>query len=277
MDPAPEPPHAQPFFLAAQDGRRFCLYHPTAQAPRGAVLYVHPFAEEMNKTRRIAALQARALAAAGTAVLQIDLYGCGDSSGDFANARWERWLDDLDLGLRWLARQSGCTPALLGLRLGGTLAVDFAATCGQPVDRIVLWSPVVDGEAYLRQFLRLRSAATMLGGGTGEPPHAALLALREGQALEVAGYDLTPALARMVSSRSLAALLPPAVPIAWIDIGTAPAPASAWAAQSWRERGLEVELSHLAAPPFWSTQEITPCAELLSVTTPIFTGAVHVC
>ncbi|HZX26280.1 MAG TPA: hydrolase 2, exosortase A system-associated [Telluria sp.] len=277
MDPAPELPHAQPFFLTAHAGRRFCLFHPTEQAPRGAVLYVHPFAEEMNKSRRMAAFQARALAAAGIAVLQIDLYGCGDSSGDFANARWEVWLEDVDLGMRWLARRSGCTPALLGLRLGGTLAVDFAASCGQPVDSIVLWSPVVDGEAYLRQFLRLRSAAGMLGGGSGEHPQASLLALRDGQALEVAGYDLTPVLANMVASRSLAALLPPSVPVTWIDIGGSPAPASEWAVQSWRERGLEVDLTHAAGAPFWSTQEITLCPALLEATTRALAGAANAC
>jgi alpha/beta superfamily hydrolase len=40
-------------------------------------------AEELNKSRHVAAAQARAFAAAGYSVLQIDLYGCGDSSGDF--------------------------------------------------------------------------------------------------------------------------------------------------------------------------------------------------
>ncbi len=39
------------------------------------VVHVHAFAEEMNKSRRMAAMQSRALAAAGFAVLQIDLLG----------------------------------------------------------------------------------------------------------------------------------------------------------------------------------------------------------
>ena len=43
---------------------------------------VKAWAEEMNKARRMAALQARLLAENGYAVLQIDLHGCGDSSGD---------------------------------------------------------------------------------------------------------------------------------------------------------------------------------------------------
>ena len=76
------------FFLAADNGRagqRLCIHHPPrrGEPARGAVLHLHAFAEEMNKSRRMVALQARALAEAGFAVLQIDLHGCGDSGGDF--------------------------------------------------------------------------------------------------------------------------------------------------------------------------------------------------
>ena len=80
----------KPFFLPSGDGQRFCLYHPAVNAqgvaPLGHVVYVHPFGEEMNKSRRMATLQARALAQAGFSVLQVDLLGCGDSSGDFGDA-----------------------------------------------------------------------------------------------------------------------------------------------------------------------------------------------
>ena len=60
------------FFLAAEtamDGQRFCLFYPAqGHSIRGLVLYIHPFAEELNKVRRMAALQARSLAQAVHAV-----------------------------------------------------------------------------------------------------------------------------------------------------------------------------------------------------------------
>ncbi|WP_229425321.1 hypothetical protein [Massilia sp. Se16.2.3] len=83
-EPARAP--ADAFFLDTQGGRRFCLYHAPIGECRGALVYVHPFAEEMNRSRRMAALQARALAARGIGVLQLDLHGCGDSVGDFGDA-----------------------------------------------------------------------------------------------------------------------------------------------------------------------------------------------
>ena len=108
------------FFLASParaGGQRFCLLTTPAE-PRATVVYVHPFAEEMNKSRRMVALQARAFAAAGIAVLQIDLFGCGDSCGDFASARWDQWLRDLTVAADWLAERGNGPMQLWGLRLG---------------------------------------------------------------------------------------------------------------------------------------------------------------
>ena len=42
-------PPAEPFFLDSAHGQRFCLYHAPQGHCRGALVYVHPFAEEMNK------------------------------------------------------------------------------------------------------------------------------------------------------------------------------------------------------------------------------------
>ncbi|HEU6456255.1 MAG TPA: hydrolase 2, exosortase A system-associated, partial [Roseateles sp.] len=84
------------FFLPTAAGeQRLCLFHAPVSAPRSKVLYLHPFAEEMNKSRRMAALACRKLAQAGHAVLQIDLRGCGDSSADFGDASWADWQADV--------------------------------------------------------------------------------------------------------------------------------------------------------------------------------------
>jgi hypothetical protein len=50
---------ASPFFLPGHAGNLFALYHRPADPAscRGGVLYVHPFANEMNYTRRAAAFR----------------------------------------------------------------------------------------------------------------------------------------------------------------------------------------------------------------------------
>ena len=151
------------FFLPAEPGHRFCIYHqPLNGGAKRGIVYAHPFCEEMNKARRMAALQSRRLAAAGYAVLQIDLFGCGDSSGDFADARWEIWKQDLHIALDQVRSRVDGPLALWGLRLGATLAADVARDPTLGIDQLLLWQPVSNGEQYLTQFLRLRLAAEML-------------------------------------------------------------------------------------------------------------------
>src|SRR5712692_8651981 len=115
----------QPHSLDGAEGRLFAVYYPPeAEADRGAdLIYLPPFAEEMNRSRRMAALQARELAAIGVGVVILDLYGTGDSEGDFRDARWSLWQSDVKATADWLERRGRSARGLLGLRLGALLAV----------------------------------------------------------------------------------------------------------------------------------------------------------
>ncbi len=116
----------------------------------------------MNKSRRMAALQARALSEAGISVLQIDLLGCGDSAGDFGDATWALWVDDVVAAARWLHARTGFAPFLWGLRSGCLLAAAAAAAVESSPD-LVFWQPVISGRQHLQQFLRLRVASQLMG------------------------------------------------------------------------------------------------------------------
>ena len=261
MNPAAASP-AVPFFMERGDGQRFCLYHPPAGNGRGAVLYAHPFAEEMNRTRRMAALQARALAAAGYGVLQIDLAGCGDSSGDFGDARWELWQEDLAAGAHWLRQRHGGPFLLWGLRLGALLALDYARGARHPVDGMLLWQPVLKASQYLTQFLRLRLAGALLGDGdAGGGTQALRNSLQAGQALEIAGYDLAPQLASALDALAPLESMIPACPVDWLETvpmaGQEAAPGATRAAATWRNDGVDVRLHPVQCAPFWATSEIT--------------------
>jgi len=271
---------AEPFFLKADGGQRFCLYHPPAGPARGALLYVHPFAEELNRSRRMAALQARAFAAAGHAVLQIDLAGCGDSSGDFGDARWERWQADLALAAAWLREKTDAPLRLWGLRLGALLALDYARTAAHPVAGMLLWQPVLKGSTYLTQFLRLRLAGALLadgdaGGGTAQL-RAALLA---GEALEIAGYDLDPHLARALDALDPLDAFRPACPVDWIEAvtqaGAEPSPGAARAAAAWCDAAVDLRLHPVHSAPFWTTTEITENAAWLETGTAALEARLH--
>ena len=262
----------EPFFLDTSRGPRFCIFHPAAaSSPKCPILYVHPFAEEMNKARRMAALQARALAQAGHAVLQIDLLGCGDSAGDFGDATWDAWHADLSDSLHWLGSRVSGAPYLWGLRLGALLALDFYQQRQPGCAGFILWQPIVNGAAFVTQFLRLRVANAMLAGASGATDTNELRrALQSGEALEIAGYLLNPQLAAAIDALELQALAPTRLPVRWFEVVGEPSrplpPASKRVLAAWREQGIDVLAQAVGGESFWATQEITECAALIAAT-----------
>ena len=259
------------FFLEGAKGALFCLYlKPADRIPCEGILYLHPFAEEMHKSRRMAALQARAFAKAGYAVLQVDLTGCGDSAGDFGDATWEIWRDDAQRAHAWLAARVSGPLTLWGLRIGASLAVDVAPELGR-ISRLLLWQPVINGEQFLTQFLRIKLASEMLSQGQTQSGSKSLkAALEAGEAIEVGGNQLSPQMARALTALKLSEARPRAA-IEWMEVGSETStdimPASRHVAAVWREAGLVVQTQTLTGDPFWITPEITECPALLESTT----------
>lgn len=278
------PASAEAFFLDATPGRRFFLYHPPMQRTvyRGAFIYIHPFAEEMNKARRMAALQARAFSELGFAVLQIDLYGCGDSDGEFRDARWDIWIRDLKSAKEWLKKRVEGPVSLWGLRLGALLALDFYRQENEKTEAVVLWQPVLRGEMFMTQFLRLRMAKDMLTGqSSGGGTRALREALGRGDVLDIAGYEIAPELIFAIDALDASEWVIPDVSLHWLELmsGAAAtptlAPASESIAKRWVEQGADLQVHHVQGTPFWASQEVTICSDFLNATARIFDGGRH--
>ena len=270
MPDRPGTAQLQAFFLAVEPGRRFCLFHsPHGRQPLGRVLYVHPFAEEMNKSRRMAALHARALAKAGFAVLQIDLLGCGDSSGTAADAHWEGWVRDLVAAHCWLSKQAAGPNWLWGLRAGALLAAQTAAQIDEPCN-FLFWQPANSGKPLVQQFLRLKAANELIGGAAKGVVAQLRQQLERGEPVDVAGYQLGPQLLHGFEAATLAppASAHPAGRLAWIELSNqtdaALLPASAAALERWRSAGFTVNSQVVPGPAFWQTTEIEEAPALLA-------------
>jgi len=252
----------QPLFLPVGSRAIFALHHAPAGPARGAVVYVPPFTEEMNKSRRMAALQSRALASLGWHVLQIDLHGTGDSEGDFSEATWTTWLEDVQAARSWLRLQCGHEPWLWGLRLGALLAT--AAAGQQACAGLLLWQPVVSGRQHLQQFLRLLAGADWLAGAAEARAQASPMAdLQRGMAVEVAGYTLSPELALPMAEAHLA-LPEDGTPVHWLEVSPrAGASLSPVAQRLLAPRAGGAEGVVVTGPSFWQAQEIEHASELI--------------
>ena len=262
-----------PFFLPRDAGACFCTHHAPAdsrQAARAALVFVHACGEEMNKSRRMVALQARALAQAGCAVLTIDLSGCGDSSGLLQDAHWGGWQADIDAACTWLAaRHPGAPLWLWGQRAGALLASQVAAARAQP-PHLLLWQPLLAGKAQVQQLLRMKAAAGLADGVQAGAAMAGLRqALARDEAVEIGGYTWPAALLQALETATLRAPPPPAGTV-WIEVSSRPgaelSPASLTLLQAWRSAGSRVDARVAAGPAFWQTAEIELAPDLLAAT-----------
>lgn len=261
----------QPFFLPSERGQCFCLYHPPPDVGvvRGAVIYLHPFAEEMNKARRMAALQSRAMAAAGFAVLQIDLLGCGDSAGDFSDATWSVWKENVLLAYRWLRTQTLVPLTLWGLRGGCLLAASAAVDLPEKAN-FIFWQPAISGKLHWQQFMRLKMAGELASGTAKGITEQLRRQLAAGEPVEIAGYTVSPALAKGLEA---AELEPPACgarQVIWLETSMRDdatlAPVSQKRIEHWLMAGYAVHAKVVRGPAFWQTSEIEDAPELLATT-----------
>lgn len=269
----------EPFFLECEDRRLFAIYHSpeNRSALQGGAVYFAPFAEEANRTRRMASLLAENLSCAGTGTLLFDYSSTGDSSGKFSQARWENWIADGCAAIEWLHQRIKQPVSLIGLRLGAVMALECAQKVGLDIPRVVLWQPVTNGRTFLTQFLRIRLAASLAEGGPRESTKDLMERLSGGEALEIAGYKVAPSLADAVNGVKLADLVPPTVSkVHWFEVTSGEddelTPSSQNAVLQWRDAGVDIGTSAIAGEQYWATQEIAIAPSLIEATRTALSG-----
>jgi exosortase A-associated hydrolase 2 len=264
-----------PEFLSCQGTELFTLtLQPEGGPARGVVLFLPPFGEEMNKSRRTVALNARALAAAGYCVMLLDPSGCGDSSGDFCDATWGDWKRDADCAITRLKQLFDLPITVWGLRLGALLACEVAVGRSD-IHALLLWQPVLNGEQHIDQFLRFELAGRALKGNVGFDRASLWDELRNGRPLQVAGYHLSARLALEIA-RSRLADLHPGCPVTWLDISrppaTEPGVASANVIGLWRKKGIPVTWACSDGEAFWRNVDAPDSSALPAATLAALSG-----
>lgn len=266
------------FFLPSESGvgHRFALLHcPGRDTVKSAIVFAHALGEEMNKSRRMAAVTARRLANEGHAVLQIDLRGCGDSSGDFGDATWEDWLADLRQAVAWTQARYPDVPLILwGHRAGCLLATNVAQSTRAA---LLFWQPPVAGKVLLQQMVRHKLVASLHLGDVAAAPgpsvSEAMRAVRgewhQGRSVVLAGYEVSAGLALGLEAAHLRA---PPVPTrsVWLEVSSRDPPtllpATTTALAEWRAAGHDAGARVVKGPAFWATLEIEDVPALLDAT-----------
>ena len=193
-----------PGFFQATAGALFGFQVTPVEKPRALAVYLPPHGEEMNRCRTLMADQARVLAARGIACTVLDYYGTGDSEGAFCAASWQTWQSDVAVVIEQLQQRFGPLPIMLvGLRLGGLVALDFVNTSPGIVSKLLLIQPVTNGSTYVNQLLRQRMAYLMSNDLPVEGTRELRERVERGESLEIGGYLFGCQLLMTVDSKQL--------------------------------------------------------------------------
>jgi pimeloyl-ACP methyl ester carboxylesterase len=122
---------------------------PPGGAPSAAVVLCYPFGQEYTRAHRAYRQLATLVSRMGSPVLRFDYFGTGDSPGEGVAVTLERWVEDVGAAMDEVRERSGLDRVrVAGLRLGGVAAA-LAAERRNDVEQVVLWDPVIRGQAFL--------------------------------------------------------------------------------------------------------------------------------
>lgn len=237
--------------------------------PKACLLLLPPFAEEMNRSRKMMAAIGRTLALQGFAVQIADTYGTGDSGGSFEQASWNGWMDDVAILCRHA--RIGTEPLWLGgIRTGALLVACQLQRAPEGIAGALMIQPILNGALFLTQFLRLRVAAAM-NRGERESAGALKKLLEEGENVTISGYTLAPALALQMAQHSFKSLSPPDdLPIEWIETGPFPRETDdilSGIPENWRAQPSMIKAHYVQGEAFWAMPEPVAPKGLLDLIT----------
>ena len=191
------------------------LHRPVAESPAKLGLVIcKPFGHEAVYAHASIRAFAEAAAAIGIPALRFDYMGTGDSEDIGADAdQIAVWAQDIIAAIEELQRRSGVERVcLLGIRLGGLLAIQAASRC-KAVQAVIAISPVISGRRYVRE-LRTTSLASILGAEDIKSTSIAPVNTESarGGAIEAAGFSLSAASVAALAQTDLTTTHAPPVP-----------------------------------------------------------------
>lgn len=236
-----------PFYFGTAERRLFGIYEPARRAPanRAAVL-CHPWGSEHLHAYRSMRQLSNMLAAAGVHTLRFDYFGTGDSAGEMTSGDLGGWEADIRSAMEELRSIAGAAQvALVGLRLGATLAANVAVRPDAEVNSLVLWDPVIRGAEHVEE-LHLADRTRRFG-----PKRPVARPGELGGGHEILGFPLTAVMAREFNGIDLTALAPD-LPTRTLIVASHPVGSHAGLQRALDRRAAgPLAIEHIAGRPGW--------------------------
>lgn len=133
---------------------------PDGEGPFPAVLMMHGLGSSQNEVGNLLLDAADALAEEGIASMRFDFRGFGKSLGDTGAFTLDRQSEDARTALAALQNAPDIDPAhigVLGFSFGGGAAIELAAAEPGVIRSVVVWAPVGDYAADMRESMGQRA------------------------------------------------------------------------------------------------------------------------
>jgi alpha/beta superfamily hydrolase len=260
-----------PQFFLNRDGRRlFSVLH--AADPTGAdlaVVFCAPLFEEKLWSHRVLVNCARFLASRGISSLRFDYFGDGESEGRFEQASVASRIADVNDAVAQCRHLTGATKIyVLGLCYGATIGTS-AALANQGIAGAIAWSPVMDGERYAGDLLRIHLTAQMvLHRKIVHDREALVRQIMSDQSVNIEGYEIGKTLyEQMTAMDFLGALRAAGKPVLVTQIAPADRVEAQYAGLATLGNS-HVEFQAVREAKFWTQQKsVFPhCEELFART-----------
>ena len=250
----------------------------SANESHRAVIFVPPFAEEMNRSKRMYVLCARLLADSGIHAYCFDYSGTGDSSGEWGEFSYADWIQDIHHVCNHCS--TFCDRiGFVALRFGALILSDAIEQFRLNIDRCVFWDPIEAGEGLVRQLIRIKIAAAMSGESKKLSTKEILEDIQANGFLESGGYHISKTLIDDINSKKLSSLLESVLgqsEIEWMQLGKNSQLNSKWLLNTIAEENLahglrkNLFMHRVNDVKFWMQQEVTIAPELLRATRRVF-------
>ena len=159
------------FYLPSQGQSLMAWLHTGTDQPclEQGVIICPPIGYEQLHAHRTLRHLADEIANQGIPTLRFDWHGTGDSAGIDEDAnRYATWQSNLRDAVDWMRQELGCREvSVIGLRLGATLAMLAAEEV--EIANLVLWAPVTNGRAFVREMTAIELTAEFRPSSTEVP------------------------------------------------------------------------------------------------------------
>jgi alpha/beta superfamily hydrolase len=239
-------------YFGTDSHRLYGVIHNGVDYAKTALVLCAPFGEEMVATYARFANWSKQLAEQGIPILRFHFYGTGESGGGSVDFTLESAIDDACTAFEFARKRTApLRLGYFGVRLGATIAV--LAALRQPVDLLMMWSPITNVQQYMRELFRAQLAKEMVHQGltrVQRDTQDMILDLESGRSIDLLGYEFSPQLYGQMATRWEWPEKAPAKHILWLA-RTAEEKKASVIVDRWKASGSRVDFKVLPEPGFW--------------------------